>query len=60
MSADIAAAITTVEYSRQTHVEWASYLRRNPSYEPGAIGDAEYHDGVVREYDNVLAVLRER
>lgn len=57
-SGDLQAAITTVQYSRQTHVEWAAYLRRNPTHEPGAVGDAEYHDQAVREYDNVLAVLQ--
>lgn len=54
---DVRAAIATVQYSRQTHVEWASYLRQHPDYDPGAVGDAEYHERVVREYDNVLSVL---
>lgn len=57
---ELAAAIATIEYSRQTHVEWAAHLRQNPEQPPSAIGDAEYHEKAVREYDNVLAVLRSR
>ena len=53
-------AISTVEFSRQTHVEWAAYLREHPEREPNGIGDAEYHEKAVGEYDNVLAVLRSR
>lgn len=51
-------ALATVEFSRQTHVEWAAHLRQHPESEPSAVGDAEYHERAVREYDNVLAVLR--
>lgn len=53
-------AIATIETSRQTHVEWRDYLRRNPEHNPGAVGDADYHDRAVTEYDLVLAVLRQR
>ncbi len=53
----LAQAIATVEFSRQTHVEWAAYLRQHPDRQPSAIGDAEYHDRAICEYDNVLAVL---
>lgn len=54
----LAEAIATVEFSRQTHVEWAAHLRRHAEVQPPAVGDAEYHERAVREYDNVLIVLR--
>ena len=57
---ELAEAIATIEFSRQTHVEWAAHLRQHPEQRPGAIGDAEYHERAVAEYDNVLAVLRGR
>ena len=60
MQDEIAAATATIEFSRQTHVEWATHLRANPEASAGAVGDATYHEQAVREYDNVLAVLRAR
>lgn len=55
---DVQAAIADIEDSRQTHVRWSAYLRRNPDFEPGLVGDIEHHDQVIRKYDNVLTVLR--
>lgn len=60
-------AIATIEFSRNTHVEWAAYMRGHndcicdcPKVHPDVenLGNAAYHENCIAEYDNVLAVLR--
>jgi len=46
---DLDRAIATIETSRQTHVEWRDYLSRYPEHNPGAVGDADYHERAVTE-----------
>lgn len=56
---DVAAAIATIESSRETHVQWRDWFLAHP--EDGRttpLGDAAFHAQCVIEYDNVLAVLR--
>ncbi len=58
---DFAAAIKTINSSRQTHVEWACFFGRNPDKEKGPeyvkLGGKKHHLQCIRDYDNVLAVL---
>lgn len=56
--ADRAAAVATIVWCRQTHVEWVVWLRSNPDDPRAAVaGTLDHHQRVIREYDNVLAVL---
>lgn len=53
------SAIATIEFSRQTHVEWRDWLRAHPDDKRGEVtGDADYHEKTITEYDNVLDALR--
>jgi hypothetical protein len=63
----VAKAIATIEFSRNTHVEWAAYMRGHndcvcdcgkPHPDVNNLGDAAYHENCIAEYDNVLAVLK--
>jgi hypothetical protein len=65
--ADLEAAITRIETSRQTHIEWRDYWLKLPDCrdcelckETASIaGDLEHQIRVIAEYNNVLAVLYE-
>lgn len=64
----IDSAIATIEFSRQTHVEWRDYMlghkdtvncdcgKDHPDVKN--LGDSTYHQNCIDEYDNVLEVLR--
>lgn len=59
MSGDVDRAIETIEFSRQTHVEWRDWLNKNPN-DPRtpAVGDSKHHQDCIVGYDNVLTILR--
>lgn len=59
MSGDVYRAIETIEFSRQTHVEWRDWLNKNPN-DPRtpAVGDSKHHQDCIVGYDNVLTILR--
>lgn len=63
---DVAAlteAIADVVVARDSHEEWARYLRAHPSPDPQEVkiaGDAAYHVEWVGKYDRVLTILRAR
>jgi hypothetical protein len=52
------ALLPELEYSRQTHIEWRDcsqeYRDRNPQ-----IGNAEFHDSCVKDYDERIAAITE-
>jgi len=60
---DIETAIGYIEYARETHVDWAKWIkerpqeaeRLRPAKEVG--GDIEHHEEWVHQYDHVLKVL---
>lgn len=54
---DINRAIDTVEDSRRTHVHWAEWRRRGGKGDDMA-GDLAHHEQAIRDYDQVLEVLR--
>lgn len=55
---DLAAAIATITFSRETHQQWHDWLLEHPDDErAGAVGNPEYHAKAIEEYDNVLACL---
>lgn len=66
--ADVKKAIATIEFSRQTHVEWRDYMRGHKDTrdcncgkehpDVNNLGDSAYHQNCIEEYDNVLEVLR--
>lgn len=56
---DVLAAIKTVEFSRQTHVDWADWLARGNKEGSKYLDDEEFHRRAIREYDHVLAVLND-
>ena len=66
--ADVAQAVKTVEFSRETHVIWRDYLRdhvgacggcgRDHAKDVAVSGDQAYHQKAIDEYDQVLDVLR--
>ena len=56
---DTAAAIATIKFCRNTHVEWSTWLHTHPDDERAEVaGDAAHHERIISEYDNVLAVLK--
>lgn len=61
---EIDTAIRSIEHSRQTHVDWAHYARLHPDWAKAraprseSAGDVEHHDKCIREYDQVLDVLK--
>ena len=59
-SGDIQRAIAIIEDSRQTHVNWAEWRRKGNGTDTDheMIGDLEWHEAAIRDYDHVLAVLR--
>jgi hypothetical protein len=59
-SGDIQRAIAIIEDSRQTHVNWADWRRKGNGTDTDheMIGDLEWHENAIRDYDHVLAVLR--
>lgn len=56
----ISRAIAIIEESRQTHVRWADWRRKGNGTDTDheMIGDLEWHENAIRDYDHVLAVLR--
>ena len=58
-SGDIQRAIAIIEDSRQTHVNWAEWRRKGNGTDTDheMIGDLEWHEAAIRDYDHVLAVL---
>lgn len=67
---DLDKAIATIKFSRNTHVEWAAYMRGHNDCvdcncgkvhpDVNNLGDTAYHENCIAEYDNVLAVLSDR
>lgn len=57
---DVQRAIATVENSRRTHVEWATFIESGATWEPTAdhVGDVQHHLQCIAGYDHVIAVLR--
>lgn len=57
---DIEAAIAVVEQSKDTHSRWISHIRRGKisSLKQCIGGTRTFHEGCVREYLHVLAVLK--
>ena len=56
-------AIADIVVARDSHEEWARYLRTHPSPEPQEVkiaGDADYHVVWVGKYERVLTILRAR
>ena len=55
-------AVTIIEDSRRTHVEWRDYLLAYPDHptrtEHGDVGDLAHHETCIADYDLVLEVLR--
>ena len=56
---DLDRAIAIIEESRQTHVNWAEWRRKGNGTDTDheMIGDLEWHEAAIRDYDHVLAVL---
>lgn len=64
MEGDLAAAIATIEDSRQTHVTWVNYWNsvecqdcERCKQEAAIAGDREHHEQCIDGYNNVLEVL---
>lgn len=56
-------AIADIVEARDSHEQWARYLRTNPDADPQEVkiaGDADYHVEWVTKYDRVLTILRAR
>ena len=55
------AAIRIIKESRRTHVWWLDHLKGSgkPKDPQGSVGDAEHHEKCIRDYDLVLAFLKE-
>lgn len=56
-------AIADIVEARDSHEQWARYLRGKPDADPHEVkiaGDADYHVAWVGKYDRVLTILRAR
>ncbi len=55
-------AISIVEDSRRTHVEWLAFQEADPDWQskvrPTDPGTPDHHRRCIEEYDRVLTVLR--
>ena len=55
------SAIDVLKESRQTHVEWRDYFKKNPELQKlnkyKCLGDVEFHEKCVTNYDNAIAEL---
>lgn len=57
---DVDEAMKVIRSSRQTHVHWAEWRRKGHGTDQDheMIGDLEWHEDAIRDYDLVLRVLR--
>uniref|UniRef100_A0A6M3IXS5 Uncharacterized protein n=1 Tax=viral metagenome TaxID=1070528 RepID=A0A6M3IXS5_9ZZZZ len=59
----IKIAINDIEKMRRTHIQWAEYFEKYPDIEKkyietGEWDNAKEHRNLVKQYDNVLNILK--
>ncbi len=59
-------AISIIEHSRQTHVDWKTFIDQYPEEankprpEVETAGDSSWHQKCIEDYDIVLKVLKSK